>query len=69
MVMGFENSAGRAVCEAGAFLANHIHLRPGREQAVLDNSEDDEGKLFHTTFRMNYVLFDAQILHRRWPSS
>lgn len=47
--------------EAGAFLANYMHLKPGREQAALDNFEADEKKLLHIMFRGNGVLFDTHV--------
>ncbi|CAM9758495.1 unnamed protein product, partial [Pylaiella littoralis] len=68
LVMVFDNSTGHAAYEAGALLANHIPLRPGGEQVVLDDFEDGNGNLVHTTFRVgDEIRFTTVIYARKTP--
>lgn len=63
MVMVFDNSTGHAAYEAGALLANHIQLKPGGEQAALDDFKDDNGKLVHTKLKVGDTFRWATHIH------
>lgn len=68
LVMVFDNSTGHAAYESGALLANHVQLRPGGEQTILADFEDDEGNRVHTTFRVgDKLLWSTNVYAPKTP--
>lgn len=61
MTIVFDYSTGHYTYDSGPLLAAHVQLRPGGEQPILDDFEDDDGKV-HTTFKAgDELLLSTQI--------
>lgn len=62
----FDNSTGHGAFEDNSLLANHIAMKPGGEQPVLEEFKDDAGNSVNPVFREDDTLhFKTQVFARK----